>query len=163
MIIKREGLTHRKEREWKDVDMKCTVKYLTVVVTVLMFGSVLAFGQREAAQSASQTKVEQSLTGTMTCEGRITHTYICQRNQTQQTCTLACVERGSQFVLSVDDTPYVLEGNSRKIEGFAGGKATVTGLVTRNHIQVHTVSDARQTEANARIGAQDALRADGSR
>jgi hypothetical protein len=66
MIIKREGLTHRKEREWKDVDMKLTVKHLTVFAAVVMFGSVLAFGQREAAQNASQTTVEQSLTGTVT-------------------------------------------------------------------------------------------------
>lgn len=120
------------------------VKHLVLVASVVMLGSVLAIAQSEGTQAAFQTAAEQSLAGTVTCTGRITHQYSCQRNQTLQSCTLACVERGSRFVLLVGEKPYILEGNSRNIGGYAGGKATVTGLVSDGHIQVRSISNVRR-------------------
>jgi hypothetical protein len=121
-----------------------TVKHLVLVATFVMLGSALAIAQREVLQGALPSTTEQSLTGTVTCTGRLTHQYSCQRNQTLQTCTLACVQRGSQFVLLAGDNPYILEGKSRDLEGYAGGKATVTGIVSNDHIQVHTVSNPKR-------------------
>ena len=142
---------------------KITVKHIGFVAAVLTLGSTLAMAQPADSQPFAQRTAEQSMTGTVTCTGRITHRYSCQRNQTQQTCTLACVNQGSEFVLKVQDVPYVLEGGSRQIEKYAGGKATVTGVVTGDRIQVRAVSNANQTEADAHAGAQEILRADGSR
>jgi len=93
---------------------KETVKHLSLVVAVVALAS--AFAMAQAAES--QAPVARSLTGTVTCEGRITHHYTCQRNQTQQTCTLACVEQGAKFALMVGDKAYLLEGNSRDLEVF---------------------------------------------
>lgn len=75
-----------------------TVKQLTLVaavVAVVALASVFATAQAAESQASG----ERSLTGTVTCEGLITHRYTCQRNQTRQTCTLACVEQESKFVL----------------------------------------------------------------
>lgn len=116
------------------------VQQLTLVVAVVTLAS--AFAVAQAAQS--QTPGEQSLTGTVTCEGRITHRYTCQRNQTLQTCTLDCVQQGSKFVLLVGDKPYLLEGNSHALQAYAGGKATLTGVAVNDRvIEVETASNAR--------------------
>jgi hypothetical protein len=113
-----------------------TVKLGALVGAVVALASGLAMAQ-------SQTFVQQTLTGTVTCEGRVTHQYTCQRNQTQQTCTLACVERGSHFVLLVGDKPYLLEGDRRDLEAYAGGAATVTGVAVNDHIEVQAASNAK--------------------
>ena len=115
------------------------VKQLILAVTVVALASAL--GVAQVAQS--QAPEEQSLTGTVTCEGRITHHYTCQRNQTQQTCTLDCVQQGSRFVLMVGDKLYLLEGDSRELEAYAGGKATVTGVSVSDRIEVQTASNAK--------------------
>jgi len=112
------------------------VKQLTLVVAVVALASAFAMAQ-------SQASGEGSLTGTVTCEGRITHRYTCQRNQTQQTCTLACVQQGSRFALLVGDKSYLIEGDSRALEAYAGGKATLTGLVAEDRVQVQMVSNAK--------------------
>jgi hypothetical protein len=116
------------------------MKTLTLLVAVVALTS--AFAMAEDLQTAGK----QNLTGTVTCEGRITHRYTCQRNQTLQTCTLACVQQGSKFVLMVGDKPYLLEGNSRELEAYAGGKATLTGVAVNDRIiEVETASSARHT------------------
>jgi len=124
------------KRERKDIDMpNRTVMNLTLVVAVIALASVCAIAQT--------TPGELNLTGTVTCEGRIMHRYTCQRNQTQQTCTLACVEQGSRFVMMVGDKPYLLEGNRRELEAYAGGRATITGLAVNDRIEVKTASNAK--------------------
>ena len=124
------------------------VNQLSLVAAVVVLSSALAMAQPPTV-TASNDAVE-SLTGTVTSTGRISHQYSCQRNQTLQTCTLASVQQGSQFVLMVGDKPFVLEVNHHMIEGYAGGKATVTGLVSNNHIQVRTVSDPKRSIASSR-------------
>jgi hypothetical protein len=113
-----------------------TVKNLTLVTVVALAS---AFAMAQAAES--QAPVER-MTGTVTCEAQVEHHYTCQRNQTQQTCTLACVEQGSKFVLMVGNTPYLLDGDRRVLEAYAGGKATVTGVAMNNQIEVQTASSA---------------------
>ncbi len=128
-----------------------TVKNLTIVVAVVVLASAFAMAQSAPSQ------VPINLTGTVTCEGRITHLYTCQRNQTQQTCTLACVEQGSQFVLLVGDKPYLLEGDSHELEAFAGGKATVTGVAMNGQIEVQTASNAKHEMNDVLAGRPDAM------
>jgi hypothetical protein len=134
--------------------LNTTAKNMTFIAAVVMLGSALAIAQEGAPQATLQPVVEQSLTGTVTCSGRITHRYTCQRNQTLQTCTLACVQQGSDFVLMVGDKPYTLAGDRRSLERFAGGKATVLGLVSSDRIQVQTLADAKHKAADTHIGEQ---------
>jgi len=126
-----------------------TVKSVAVVIAVVMLGSALALAQEVTPRAAAQPVVEQSLTGTVTCSGRITHQYLCQRNQTLQSCTLACVQRGSDFVLAVGDTAYILEGDRHSFERFAGGRATVRGEVANDRIRVQAISDVKAKTSEA--------------
>jgi len=128
---------------------KIRVNHLSAVAAVMVMGSALAMAQQP---TASNNGMEQSLTGTITSTGRLTHQYSCQRNQTLQTCTLASVEQGSQFVLLVGDSPYVLEVDRRMIANYAGGKATVTGLVSNNQIHVHSVSKPKRELDDSKEG-----------
>jgi len=130
--------------------LNTTVKSVTVAVAVVMLGSVLAVAQQTAPQAAVQPVVAQYLTGTVTCSGRMSHQYLCQRNQTLQSCTLACVQRGSDFVLAVGDTAYTLEGDRHSFEHFAGGRATVQGVVANDRVQVQTIFDVKAKTAEAR-------------
>jgi hypothetical protein len=129
-----------------------SVKRLTLVTAFVVFGAMFAIAQQVELQTTPALNMERSLTGTVTCAARIVHQYTCQRNQTLQTCTLACVERGSEFVLMVGDQPYILEGDRHNLDNYAGGKATVTGTVTGARIQVRTVSDANGKVSNSHIG-----------
>ena len=127
-----------------------TVKNLTLVITVVALASAFAMAQ-------SRSSGGQTLTGTVTCEGRVTHHYTCQRNQTQQTCTLACVQQGSKFVLMVGDKPYLLEGDTHDLRAYAGGKATVTGVAMNDQIEVQTASNANHNPNDAGHKMPDAM------
>lgn len=127
-------------------------KHLPLVAVVVALSSVIAVAQQSSAQRAPITSEEQSLTGTVTCAGRITHQYTCQRNQTQQTCTLDCVQRGSEFVLMVGDKPYTLDVDWRNVQSFAGGNATVAGVLAGDRLHVRTVSNAKLKSASYAAG-----------
>jgi hypothetical protein len=43
----------------------------------------------------------------------------------------------------VGDKLYLLEGDSRELEAYAGGKATVTGVSVSDRIEVQTASNAK--------------------
>jgi hypothetical protein len=129
-----------------------SVKRLTLITAFVVFGAIFAIAQQVELQTAPVLDMERSLTGTVTCAARVVHQYTCQRNQTLQTCILACVERGSEFVLMVGDQPYILEGDRHNLENYAGGKATVTGTVTGGRVQVRTVSNEKGKVSDAHIG-----------
>ena len=129
------------------------VKNLILVMAVVALAS--AFAMAQSAQS--QAPVGQSLTGTVTCEGRVTHHYTCQRNQTQQSCTLDCVQQGYRFVLMVGDKPYLLEGDTHDLTTYAGGKATVTGVAMNDEIEVQTASNANHNSNDAGQKMPDAM------
>jgi predicted lipoprotein with Yx(FWY)xxD motif len=140
-----------------------TVKNLTLVVAVLTLASAFAMAQAAELQTAGV----QSLTGTVTCEGRITHLYTCQKNQPQQACTLACVDQGSKFVLMVGDKSYLLHGDSRELRAYAGGKATVIGIALNDkQIDVQTASSAKHNmpgqSVPSSMGANTAKNSDNS-
>jgi len=129
-----------------------SVRRLTLVTVFVVLGAMFAIAQQAELQTVPPLSVEQSLTGTVTCAARVAHQYTCQRNQTLQTCTLACVERGSEFVLMVGNQPYILQGNRHALEHYAGGKATVTGTVTGDRVQVRSVPDAKSKVSDTHAG-----------
>jgi hypothetical protein len=96
------------------------------------------------AQAASNPGNQQALTGTVTCASIVNHQFPRERNDTLQSWTLRCVRNGSRYVLKVGDQAYPLAGNSKNLERFAGGKATVIGVPMEDSIQVEAVSKPGQ-------------------
>jgi hypothetical protein len=59
-------------------------------------------------------------------------------------CTRACVKQGSKYALVVGDKVYTLQGgDAATLDKLAGEKATVTGTVNGNTINVTSVSAAK--------------------
>jgi hypothetical protein len=101
----------------------------------------LVIGAAAFAESASPN--QQTVTGTVTCASKIAGQYACKKGETLQSCTLECVERGSKYELVVSgNMAYLLEGNTANLDRFAGGKATVTGLVATsgNKMEVESIA-----------------------
>ncbi len=129
-----------------------SVRRLTLVTAFVVLGAMFAIAQRAELQTVPPLSVERSLTGTVNCAARVAHRYTCQKNQTLQSCVLACVERGSEFVLMVGDQPYILQGERHVLEHYAGGKATVNGTVTGDCVQVRSVPDAKSKMSDTHAG-----------
>ena len=121
------------------------VKKLSAVVMFWLLGTVFALSQPMSAEDngvkpANEEKL--TVTGSVTCAGRINHRYSCRRYDTLQSCTLSCVQAGGQFVLLVGEKPYLLKGADDTLKTFAGGKAAVTGLATGSELEVTSVGKA---------------------
>jgi hypothetical protein len=63
--------------------------------------------------------------------------------QTAAACTASCVKQGSAYALVVGDKVYKLSGKTDGLEKLAGEKATVTGTVKGESVDVQTVSAAQ--------------------
>jgi hypothetical protein len=132
--------------------VRIDVKYFASIAAVVVLGSMLAMAQQSGMHAAPVASAEQGLTGTVTCSGRITHLYTCQKNQTLQGCTLDCAARGSQFVLLVGDKPYTLDVSRNTIQDFAGGKATVIGQIEGDRFYVRTVINPKRKTNDSQNG-----------
>ena len=128
------------------------LKNVGAIVAIVILGASLSMAQQNDLRSTSDPAMTQSVTGTITCEWRVTHLYQCRRYQTQQTCTLDCVQQGSRFSLVAADSFYRLDGDHHLLERYAGGKATIMGAITRNStdgtLTLHAVS-ARPADRRA--------------
>lgn len=123
---------------------------------VLALSSTLALAE---SNSPSRNENGQPLTGTVTCSSRINHQFTCRRNETLQSCTLRCVQQGSTFALTVGNKSYLLQGDPKDLERFAGGKVAVKGLLVGDTIRVGFVSkpgDMPQTFATQEQPAMNA-------
>jgi hypothetical protein len=58
-------------------------------------------------------------------------------------CLKSCIKGGSAYALVVGDKVYKLQGKTDGIEAIGDGKATVTGTVKGNTIEVETVAPAK--------------------
>jgi hypothetical protein len=120
------------------------------IAATVMFGAMLALGQPgnvSGSEAASNSGSHRTMTGTVSCAAKINHLYTCKRYDTLQSCTLSCVQAGSKFALVVGDTSYVLQGDPKELERFAGGKATVSGSLMADEIEVASVANpVRATE-----------------
>ena len=88
------------------------------------------------AQGSDSVK---TLTGIVTdskCKGRIDRKAV-----TLSSCARQCTHwEGADYVLLVGDAVYVLEGHRDDLDKFAGGRATVTGMLNGNKLAVDTVT-----------------------
>jgi len=58
-------------------------------------------------------------------------------------CTRECVKMGSGYALVVGDKVYKLKGAAAQLDKYAGAKATVTGTVSGETIEVTSVAAAK--------------------
>ena len=54
-----------------------------------------------------------------------------------------CVQGGSKYILVVGDKIYTLSGHEAEIDKLAGAKATVTGAVKGDKVDVASVTAAK--------------------
>jgi hypothetical protein len=57
----------------------------------------------------------------------------------------------------VGDKPYLLEGDRRELESYAGGKATVTGVAVSDQIEVLSASNAKHNMNDVEPTRPDAM------
>jgi hypothetical protein len=117
-------------------------KSFCVVVRLALVGVVLALSLPLAAQEGDGVSAKResvTLSGTISCSGRLNHLYRCTRFDTLQSCTNSCVQAGGQYVLVSKDRTFRLLGADGKLRAVAGGKADVTGLAAENAVEVISV------------------------
>jgi len=117
--------------------MKSRVKRLGLGLSIVFLGGGLTVSSAFAAKGTTLTgTVSDSMCGAK-------H----QMPGDDAGCTRACVEKGSKYALVVGDKVYVLETGDKAalttLDKQAGGKATVTGTVKGDTIEVSSVAAAR--------------------
>jgi hypothetical protein len=108
------------------------------LAAVVVLGTTLVLAQ-QINMNGDNSGSHRMLTGTVACAAQIHHMYTCRRYDTLQSCAVNCVQTGSQFALVVGNTPYLLQGDPKTLERFAGGKATVSGSLIADEIEVGSI------------------------
>jgi hypothetical protein len=89
------------------------------------------------------TTGEQTLIGIVgdsKCKGGVD-----RKNLTPLSCAYTCTHsEGRDYVLVTHGAIYVLNGHNKELDKFAGGRATVSGRVTGNTVEVDSVSPAKK-------------------
>lgn len=58
-------------------------------------------------------------------------------------CTRACAKSGSKYALVAGDKIFILKGDAKQIEKYAGKKVSVTGEVAGNSLTVASIADPK--------------------
>jgi hypothetical protein len=58
-------------------------------------------------------------------------------------CTRVCVKSGSKYALVAGDKIFILKGDAKQIEKYAGKKVSVTGEVAGNSLTVASIADPK--------------------
>jgi hypothetical protein len=116
------------------------IQRFRLIAALFVLIAMITAAQTSSAQTPQAVAEQQSLSGTVKCAAQTSGHYICRRNQTLLTCTLACVAQGSSFVLQTDNETYFLMGDESMFEQLAGGKATLTGQVIGSTLAVNAGS-----------------------
>ena len=122
-----------------------TRKFLIGALAVIVMGltaiPLLAQSQQLNGNNVvSSIGDQQQMTGTVTCASMINHQFTCRRNETPLTCTLRCVQHGSNYALKVGSESYLLRGDVTDFERFAGERVTVNGSLSGSSIQAVSVT-----------------------
>ncbi len=120
-------------------------KSVGVVVWLALAGMVLVLSSPLVAQEGNGVSAKResvTLSGTVSCSGRLSHHYNCTRFDTLQSCTNSCVQAGGHYVLVSKDRAFRLLGADDKLRAVAGGKADITGLAAEDSVAVISVANA---------------------
>ena len=104
-----------------------------------------AWAQSSKLSLPAQTSgAEQTLTGAVgdsKCKGQT----IDRKNLTLHSCTHLCTNSERRdYVLVTKDAVYVLNGHRSDLDKFGGGRATITGRIDGNTVQVDSVSSVKK-------------------
>jgi|ERR1700733_10761308 hypothetical protein len=92
-----------------------------------------------SAQSLAPQQTQQTYDGMVTCSRcGAKHSPASSRNASD--CTRSCVHAGASFALIDGDVVYILKGNLDQVKKVAGQRATITGSIDGQTIQVSSVS-----------------------
>ncbi len=58
-------------------------------------------------------------------------------------CIRMCIKAGSKYALQAGDKLYVLTGDAKELEGFAGKKVTISGDVSGKTLAVKSIAAAK--------------------
>lgn len=102
-------------------------------------------GGTEQTQLAAISPSPQSLAPQRTYDGMVTcsrcgakHPATSSRNASD--CTRSCVHGGASFALIDGDVVYILKGKLDQVKKVAGQRATITGSIDGQTIEVSSVS-----------------------
>jgi hypothetical protein len=136
------------KREGEDMHNHFISSLLRTALLSLIAAMAPVWGQAPSNLPPAQNSgLEKTLTGTISdtvCKG-----WHNRKGQTNYSCSLKCVEDGSDYVLVVGKKLYILQGHRTELENFAGGRATVTGRLTGNNLSVDSVAKVK-TQAKDR-------------
>jgi len=98
-----------------------------------------ATSSSQLASSQLPSAPQQTYDGMVTCSRcGAKHPATSSRNASD--CTRACVHAGASFALIDGDVVYLLKGNLDQVKKVAGQRATITGSINGQTIEVSSVS-----------------------
>jgi hypothetical protein len=124
---------------------KSIAKPSIAAVLALTAALAPAWAQSSKLSLPAQTSgAEQTLTGTVgdsKCKGQT----LDRKAVTLLSCTHVCTNSEHRdFVMVTRDAVYVLNGHRNELDKFGGGRATITGRVDGNMVQVDSVSSVKK-------------------
>jgi hypothetical protein len=90
------------------------------------------------AQTSGSQKTLTGVVGDAMCG--LKHT---MKGMSDAQCTRACIKEGSKYALIVGQTVYILEGDEKDLDKYAGQKVTVIGTVNGESVAVKSVAAAK--------------------
>jgi len=138
-----------KPRSWFALVRCCATPALVVALgcAILFTSAVVAFAVAngdpvEAATQKADHPRERVFAGLITddhCGAR--HHMDSGMNPAE--CTKMCVRNGSKYVLVEGDKIYALAGSESELDGLAGQRATVAGVLDGNTIKVRSTNSGQ--------------------
>ena len=127
-------------RSWFALITGCVTPALIVALgfAILFAGAAVAFavagGEKPAARESvpAREKVFAGLVTDDHCGAR--HDMGSDRNPAE--CTKMCVRNGSRYVLVEGNKRYALKGSESQLDGLAGQRANLAGMLEGNTIKV---------------------------
>jgi len=111
-----------------------------MTVRKLLLGLVL-LAVLAALVANSAAAATQSLTGVVT-DNMCGKKHAMMPGKPDSDCIRACVKANAKYALLVGDKVYVLKGDSKQIDQFAGKKVKVSGDVSGTTVAVASIADA---------------------
>jgi len=140
----------KRRRPWLSLLMFCTlaVAGLALAFAVVIAGASVALASHQSAQAEEPQRLQPARavpTGAKAFSGMITDSHCGARHmrntrQNSTDCALACVRKGSTYVLVDGGHRYTLIGGDSALAQLAGQRANVTGTRQGDTIVVNAAA-----------------------
>jgi len=128
-------------RVWLEIIILATAIALALALLFATLGAAAgaAAGEERGESPGHQASQNQAFQGMVTCS-RCGAKHSAALNRSASTCVRMCVHAGASFALVVDESTYLLEGDSVSLKRFAGQRARIVGIRSGNTIRVVSAS-----------------------